>query len=133
MIVQRNNDRAIRWQSWVWPVLILLSSLASVGVTFADWQSPIRALLILWFIVICPGMGLVRLLRLHDPLAEFMFAIGLSIALATIVASAILYADLWSPPLILAILATISIAGAFVQLLLPRHPRPETVARREED
>lgn len=121
---------AARVQGTLWPVLILLSALASAGVTFVGWWPPLRVLITLWFLAICPGMGLVRLLRLRDPLAELTLAVALSIAFATIVACSVLYAGFWSPPLILIILLAISIGGALVQLLRPRETRSEQGTQR---
>lgn len=119
---QRRSARALRPRDWGWPGFILGLALASAGITLADWQSPIRGVVVFAFLVLCPGMGLVRLLGLRDALAELALGVALSIALTTIVASLFMYAGFWSPLAVLLALLAISIGGALTQLRLLSRP-----------
>jgi hypothetical protein len=107
--------------SRAWAVVILASVAAVVVVTAIELPAPIRAPIVIWFIAICPGMALVRLLRLDQPAVEVMLAIALSVAIGGLVPAALLYAGRWSPAWTLAILAAITIGGlAADPILVPR-------------
>ncbi len=80
----------------------------------------LRPLIVLWFLLVCPGMALVRFLRLREPIAEWTLAIAVSLVLDALVASVQLYAGRWSPILSLSILIELCAVGALVQLLFPR-------------
>ena len=103
--------------AWLWPAIITLSALAVAFVSILDTTSPFRLWIALWFLLVCPGMSLVRLLHLKDGLAEMTLAIALSIALDTIVSSVFLYAGLWSPKTKLLVLILISLCGVALQIL----------------
>ena len=107
--------------SRAWAVVILASVISVVVVTAIELPAPIRAPVVIWFIAICPGMALVRLLRLDQPAVEVMLAIALSVAIGGLVPAALLYAGRWSPPWTLAILIAITIGGlAADPILVPR-------------
>lgn len=104
----------------LWPVTILLSA-AGIGVlAFAGLESPIRAVIALWFLFVCPGMAFVRLLRIEDALTELTLAVALSLALDGLVAGTMLYAGMWSPQWGLALLICMSAAGAALQVFSGR-------------
>ena len=65
----------------LWPIILMLSALAAglVNVVFTDIAG--RPLIVFWFLFICPGMVLVRFLRLKEPVAEWTLAIALSFAI----------------------------------------------------
>jgi hypothetical protein len=50
----------------------------------------------LWFVLVCPGMALVRLLRLEDSVVELVAGVGLSVAVATIVTTVTVYGGISS-------------------------------------
>ena len=104
--------------TWFWPVTILVSALGMYFVMFHAADSPIRPLLALWFLFICPGMAFVPLLRIQDGFAEFTLAIALSLALDAGVAMLLLYTGVWFPVWGLVILLWISIGGVLLQLLV---------------
>jgi uncharacterized membrane protein len=93
----------------------LLTSLASTLV-LVDVHSPVRSVLVAAFVLVCPGLALVRLLRLEEPLFELTLGIALSLALAGLVSVALLYAHAWSPGKGLAILAVIAFGGSAFEL-----------------
>jgi hypothetical protein len=107
--------------SRAWAVVTLASWIAVVVVTAIELPAPIRAPIVIWFVAICPGMALVRLLRLDQPAIEVMLAIALSLSLGGLVPAALLYAGRWSPAWTLAILAAITIGAlAADPILVPR-------------
>lgn len=83
---------------------------------FADISTPLRPVLAIWFISVCPGLALVRLLRLSDGWSEMALGVALSMTLGVIVVTTLLYAGWWSHKTGLVILSIFSIAGAAVQL-----------------
>lgn len=105
----------MRLQRWTWPVIIVASALGTGLATFRD-AAAARPALSLWFLLICPGMAFVRLLRLNDAIAQLTLAVALSLALDTIVAVAMLYAGLWSPKGILSVVIALSLLGAALQI-----------------
>lgn len=100
----------------VWPKLLLISGAAAAVLAFGGVHSGVRLPVVLWFLLVCPGTALVRLLDLEDLLAELAVGIALSAALAIIVSGAMLYAGAWSPNATLAVLLGITIFGAMVDM-----------------
>ncbi len=100
-----------------WPLVIIASALGAGLMMFSNTVSPLRPVLIFWFLLICPGMAFLRLLRLQERLTELTLAIALSLALDTIVAEAMISARLWSPQAGLVTLIGLSIGGAVLQII----------------
>jgi hypothetical protein len=111
--------------TWVWPALILVSTVSAglVILVPAAAATPVaialRPALVMLFLFICPGMVIVRFFRLGDPVAELVLALALSLTSGAFVAGIFLYAGLWSPVSILNILLGFCLGGAVLQLLLP--------------
>ncbi len=84
-----------------------------------------RTLLVLAFVLLAPGLGLVPLLGLRDRWAELTLALALSAALTTLVAGLLLAAGAWSPVRALVLLVDLTLLGAALQLL--RGPVARTV------
>jgi hypothetical protein len=99
-----------------WPPLLLASAAAASVVAFAGPSSPARLPVVLWFLLVCPGMALVRLLRVGDAIAEIAIGVALSAALVTLVAGTMLYAGAWSPNGTLAILVGLTVIAAAVDM-----------------
>jgi hypothetical protein len=106
------------WWSRLWPASILVLGASLNAVTFGHIAVPLRPWLAMWFLLVCPGMALVPLLRLSDRLVEVVLAVALSIALDTLVAGIFLYAGIWSPEATLVALSGISLGGVALQWLL---------------
>jgi uncharacterized membrane protein len=87
---------------------------------------PVRAVIVLWFLLFCPGMAFVQLLQMDKVLDEIVLAVALSLALDLLVAMALLYAGLWYPNLILMIMVVLSQVGVLCRVLLWTHRRAET-------
>jgi len=100
----------------IWPILIIVSAIFSGLLAWSDSESAIRPYLLAWFVLVCPGMAVVGLLRLRDLVTEIVLSIALSLALGTLVAELLVLTRQWSAPTVLAILIGISLVGAILQL-----------------
>jgi hypothetical protein len=86
------------------------------------------------FLVLCPGLAWARLLRVEPELNTILLGVALSLAIDTIVATALLYAHQPSVQVNLAALVAITIGGLLAdpnvrQVLLRRPlPHPEVTA-----
>lgn len=101
-----------------WPVVIVVGALASAWLVYYDIAGPVRAVVTLGFLLICPGMAYIPLLRLKQPAYAVILAVALSLALDLLAATAVLYGGWWSPSLILGILIVLSLIGAFGQVVV---------------
>jgi uncharacterized membrane protein len=104
----------------IWPLVLLISTAAVLLAAFLSWMSPLRALITLWFMVVCPGMALLRVFGLRLPVSGWALAIAFSLALDTAVGIALLYAGKWSWQTGLIILASITVICSLLDLV----PRP---------
>ncbi len=112
---------------WLWPAAIVLSTVGAIVAADAGIAPSFRPAIVLGFLLVCPGMAFVRLLRLGTWVAEWTLAVALSLTLDTLVAMAMVYFTVWSPTLGLTILAGLSVAGSLLQLawaLDQRRPAP---------
>jgi hypothetical protein len=98
------------------PLVVVLSLVALVTVVVAGAGAPLQPLVACWFLLVCPGLALAPLLDLEDPWDELGVALGISVALDIVLATALMYAGAWSPALVVGLLAVISLAGAAAQL-----------------
>lgn len=115
---------------WFWPFILWLSALSIGVVTIGDLAFPLRPLLALWFLLVCPGMAFVRLLRIKEGFGVWTLAIALSLAIDAIVAGAMLYTGVWSPTLGLLILVGITLVGVGIQFLLAYGIETDALASR---
>jgi hypothetical protein len=98
------------------PVVILTSSaLAMLAGVAASGPSPLRTLLVVWFMAVCPGLATIGLLRLRDAWLEVALIPALSFSIDVIVAGVLSYAGLWSSATAIIILVAISVTGALAQ------------------
>ncbi len=107
---------------WLWPALLLLLSLAALWATFIMPDTLVRPALVMAFLFICPGIALMRFLRLQEWYVELTLGVALSLALDGILATIFLYAHIWWPSVIIGILFAVSLVGACAQILLLRTP-----------
>ena len=106
---------------WIWPVVVLVSAAAVALLVLGDRTTPLRPFVALWFLLICPGMAFVRLLRLQDRLIELTLAVALSFAIDGLVSEILLYAGLWSFKLGLIVLIGLALLGIAFDLLMVHH------------
>jgi uncharacterized membrane protein len=115
-------------RSLTWPAAILLSTVAVSVVTFAGIWPSVRPFVALPFLVLCPGLAWARLLRVQPELNTVMLGVALSLAIDTIVATALLYAHQPSVKVNLAVLIAITVGGLLadpnIRQRLLRRPLP---------
>lgn len=102
---------------WVWPVIIICSTIIAGCVYSMGRHIVLQPILMMWFLFVCPGMTLIRFLRLHEPVVEWTLALAVSFSIDAILAGIQMYAGLWSPAGTLAILIGLCLGGSLVQLL----------------
>jgi hypothetical protein len=110
-----------------------VSGLAAVAGVLGDVGAPVQPMLVLWFVLVCPGMAVVGLIRPPSLLFALTLSIAISCALAVVVAQALLFAGAWSPVAALTILAALTTVGAGADLRADRRARrPPVDAGRSE-
>jgi hypothetical protein len=101
---------------------LVASSLLALIALLPGVPVPVRALVIVGFALVAPGLAWVRLLGIEDRLAEWTLGIAGSVAIATLVASIQAYAGAWSPTGTIAVLAVIVLAAVATELVGMRDP-----------
>jgi hypothetical protein len=76
-----------------WPAIILFSAYGSALSIYGGWEYPFHSLVVLWFLLICPGMAFVELLSVQDRLQRWVLAIAVSICVDTAIALILLYME----------------------------------------
>jgi hypothetical protein len=110
-------------RSWP-PVVVVASSTLAMAEGAVGGTSTLRTLVVIWFLAVCPGLGLVGLLRLRDPWLEAALVPALSLSIDAIVGGFLSYSGLWSPAAGILILVAISVGGSVTQdALAGRSPR----------
>jgi uncharacterized membrane protein len=103
---------------WLWPVVLTVSTVATAAMFFTDSPSGLRPALTLWFLLVCPGMAVVRIFDVQESLLEWVLSIALSISLAGIISTIQIYTHTWSPANGLDILIGLTLSGVVVQSML---------------
>ncbi len=67
------------------------------------------------WLLFAPGLAIAPLLRVPDPILEVAVAIAISVSLATLVATVLVYAGAWDPLLALGIVLALTLAGLALQ------------------
>jgi hypothetical protein len=98
------------------PAAIVAATAAAVMVVFAAPASPLRPYVVLVFTLVCPGIALVRLLAIADPLIELATGIGLSITIELLASTTMLYAHAWSPHALFVALVFLTLGAASVEM-----------------
>lgn len=94
------------------PLLLACSGWLVLALTVFGGIGPLRAIAVFAFALTCPGLAIVRLLPLTEPLERVVVAVAMSLSLATLAAEAMYIAHVLRPALILAMLAAVCTAAA---------------------
>ena len=100
---------------------VTLSALAIVLVLF-DANTVVRAPVVLTFLLLCPGLAIVRLIGISDVTTAWSVAVALSFSLDGLVALIQAYTANWNPTGALLVLTGITLAAIAVDLLVHRRP-----------
>jgi uncharacterized membrane protein len=120
--------RAMR-RDLIWPTTLALWAALAVAAVFADIESPVRPALVLLFLLVCPGLALVRLLGITDRVTELTLAIAVSLALNALVPGLMLYLGAWSPRAGLLILIAITAVATAYETARPHIGRVAATQR----
>jgi hypothetical protein len=112
------DGAVVRLSSLAWLAVSSFWAAASALVVAIDANPVFRAPVVLSFLLIGPGLAIVRLLGIPAATAQLSLGIALSMALDVLVPAALLYAGAWSPSSALAILVALTIAAALVEVVL---------------
>jgi hypothetical protein len=99
------------------PLLLLLSGPVVLALIALDAPAWLRAVAVLSYLAVVPGLAGVRLLRLADHLMEILLGIGLSLAAGILVAQTMIYLHVWSPVLGVSALVVIGSVAAVLDLV----------------
>jgi len=100
------------------PIAVIALALAAVALVVADAGGVARHVVVLAFLLLGPGLAVVGLLRLGDPVAELGIGIAVSVVIDGFVAGASMYAGVWSPEGFLIAVAGIAIVCSAARLAL---------------
>ncbi|MFF2028932.1 hypothetical protein [Arthrobacter sp. NPDC058192] len=104
-------------------------ALAAIPLSFAGPEG-LRLAVVGLLMLAGPGTALVRLLHFSRPHSaqatgalplSIAIAVAFSLAMSTLVATAMIYARLWSPPVSVCILSVITLAFLALDLKKPKH------------
>jgi uncharacterized membrane protein YadS len=112
-----NFSRLLR-SVWLWPVILIISTVATAVMFYTNSPSVLRPWLVLWFLLVCPGKAMVRIFEVQESLLEWVLSIALSISLAGIISTIQIYTHTWSPAINLGILIGLTLGGVIVQSML---------------
>jgi hypothetical protein len=106
---------------WLMPVIVLVPAAALVAAAAAGASGSWRMILALWFVLICPGVSLIRVLGLRDRFVELALIAPLSLSIVTLTSAALFYGGVWSPDLELGLLLGLCLAGLIWSHFGSRH------------
>jgi uncharacterized membrane protein len=106
--------------SELWSVASACLAVVTTSTVAAGVSSPLRPAFVLPFVLFLPGMSLVRLLGIRDPVTVIMLAMATSLALAAVVAGAMVYTGTWSPVGGLLGLTLLTLAANLSEVVLAR-------------
>ena len=107
----------------LWALTSVVAAAVVVSLVLADVQPAVRAPAVLLFVVLFPGLAVVRPLAVSgDRLTELTLGVGLSIAISVLVPTGLLYLGWWSPTGALAVLIAITLVGVAVEVSYSAYP-----------
>jgi hypothetical protein len=104
-----------RWLKGKWPSLLILALSAAI-LALVVFDSPARAVPVLTYVAVVPGLAWIRLTRVADLLTVTLLGVGLSLALGIVVAQAMVTLHEWSPLRGLSALVVLASLAAIIEL-----------------
>ncbi|OLT10041.1 hypothetical protein BJF78_29390 [Pseudonocardia sp. CNS-139] len=105
------------------PVGLSLLAVAVAVLVLLDVRSPVRVAFVLVFVLTAPGWALLDWQGLARGWLGAALAVATSVSLATVVATAQLYAGVWSPTATVLVLALVTVAASALSLRRRGGPR----------
>jgi hypothetical protein len=97
-------------------IALIVLAVAAVALQWASWAVPVRAVVVVGFVVLAPGWAVLRLWGLAAGFEGMALALALSLALAMVVSGVTVYAGEWSPLGSLVALAAVTVLAALASL-----------------
>jgi hypothetical protein len=107
----------------LWPMGCFGFGLTTVTFVYLDMPEPVRGVAVALYLLVCPGLSLVRLIQLDDRLEELVLAVAISMAASTAVPLIMLYSHAWSPRVGLLLLVAIGALANGLELVGLRVPQ----------
>lgn len=101
---------------WAWALVITASAITAVAAVYGLVLPPVRTVAVFWFLLVCPGMAFVGLLRVRERLLEWTLAVALSLALGVVVAQVMLFTGGWTASGGVVALALLALLGVALQV-----------------
>lgn len=98
------------------PSLLIVSGWLVLGMTALGRLQVVRPVALFAFVLVVPGIAVVRLLPLREPLERAVLAVAISLSLATLAAEAAYIGHVLHPAVVLAMLAAACSITAGVEL-----------------
>ena len=109
------------------PGLILAITAGTLITALVGVGGGLRTALVFAFIIACPGVAVVRLLRIPDRVAEATIGIAVSLALSGTVAAVMAYTTRWSPEAGLVVLAALTVGATALEFIRVPESTPRDV------
>jgi hypothetical protein len=106
------------------PGVAIALALAAGGAHFHAAPSFLRVAVILLFLAVGPGLALVGLLDVDDPLEELLLVVGLSLVVDLLVAESLVLGSAFSADTCVPLLMAIAIGGALAHIVLVPEAEP---------
>jgi hypothetical protein len=106
--------------------VLLVGAFAFSGASGRAELGPVRAAFTLAFMGFGPGLAIMGILRLDDPVLDISIALALSLSLDTILATAMTLLHQWKPSRGLAIIAAVTVVAGLVQINQVRKVKQRT-------
>ncbi|MFU8874025.1 hypothetical protein [Micromonospora sp. SL4-19] len=100
-----------------WPALVTLVA-GDVVLALVLWDVPgvLRAIGVLGYLSVAPGLACARLVRIPDGLTRLVVGVALSLALGILIAQAMIHLHVWSPLLGVVTLTAVASLAALAEL-----------------
>ena len=101
----------MRTRKWL-AVVAIASAVAAESVALIGLQGDVRTIIVIWFVLACPGLSIVLTMNLADRVLAIALSIGISLALAVCIATVMVLVGAWMPMVELSALAIVTVAVA---------------------
>lgn len=108
--------RSAGWRRWGIGLVLAASGWLVLGLTAVTGQPLARAPALFAFVFVCPGLAVVRLLPLRDPLERAVLTVALGLSLAALAAEGMAISHILQPAMVLVALASLCTAAAAAEL-----------------
>jgi hypothetical protein len=110
---------------------ISAASVTAIAAFALPEGNPVRATVVLGFLLLGPGMAILRPLHLAAGATQLVLAFAVSATVETILGLAMVYLHLWSPGGLLVVLAAACLAAGVLELRRFAGPRDEAALAAE--